>query len=239
MSIIVIVLLITCLAGCHPQAQSAAPAPQRPLRVALLYDISGSAAFHHLPEVNETLLRRLLDLVGEVGGEVAFGTIPHPADRGLVRARLSPKPRQPSDSGNIFERAREARAYKEALAAWEQETRRRKEAFCKEAVALLGPRQRRGTPLFQSMRLALDFLSEPGATRLTGLKALVLVSDCGETAGQAPPPSLPRDVHLLVIRGSSPLAEKALGHLHPRYFGDLEAALNFIQQLKEEESHAR
>lgn len=166
MSIITLILLMAlmaCLTGCHPQPQSAALVPQRPLRVAVLYDISGSASLHHIPVVNEVLLRRLLDLVGELGGEVAFGTIPHPADRGLVRARLSPKPRQPSDSGNIFELAREARAYKEALAAWEQETRRRKEAFCKEAVALLGPRRRRGTPLFQVMRLALDFLSEPGA----------------------------------------------------------------------------
>ncbi len=212
----------------HTPGAAVEPALQaRPLTIILLYDVSGSSRYHHIPELTKRDLLGLFDLLAHRGGQIAFGTIPHPPDRGLVRAQLPPRPVEPPDlaRGNVFRRLEVAGKHQKRLEQWEKQRREVQEAFLREALPLIRPRTVVGSPVFRAIRMGLVVLQEPGAMVRTR-RFLVLVSDGWDTTHDPPVSQLPEGVRLVLVNGSG--TQGRLGHLRPLHFATLEAALRFI-----------
>jgi hypothetical protein len=218
-------------AGCSPAPQQTPPARPvavRPVRIVVLADVSESVLYHHVEAIKPEHLRQLAQLVARAGGEIAFGTIPMPQDRPLVRASFSPSPTPPGRSSNVFRQMQAEGAYKRRLAEWEAVTGELVDRFVREAQVLLRPRRERGSPVFRALRMAEVLLTEPGAA---GLRVVLASTDGFDTTQDPPVQKLPGGTRLLVVNGDGSVG--SLAHLKPLRFGTMGAALEYVRQLTE------
>ena len=218
-------------AGCNPapqQTQPARPVPVRPARIVVLADISESVLFHNVEAVGPEHLRQLAQLAARAGGEIAFGTVPMPQDRSLVRASFSPPPTPPGRSSNVFRQMQVEGAYKRRLAEWEAVTGELVDWFVREAQVLLRPRRERGSPVFRALRMAEVFLTEHGAA---GLRVVLASTDGFDTTQDPPVQKLPDGTQFIVVNGDGSVG--SLAHLRPLLFSNMSAAVEYVTKLTE------
>jgi hypothetical protein len=199
------------------------------LKVAVLYDVSGSARFHHIPELGRNDLQELLRLTAQRGGAVAFGTIPHPPELPLVVARVPGRPREPRElsARNVFLRMQAAGAYRRRMAQWKEEVAQAERDFLVRAGRLLRPRDAVGSPIFRAIRMAMIFLEEPEPDGPAGERWLVLISDGWDTTAEPPVSALPAGARVALVNGSGSVGN--LGHLRPMHFSNIGSAIRFLR----------
>jgi len=229
---VIALFLAGCTARTEVDVPVETPAKPRPLRVVLLYDVSGSTQFHNINELKEDDIRELLDVVSQQGGELAFGTIPMPQNVGLVTASFPSPPSPPANAVNLFRRMQEAGLYRTALSQWREEQAQIANKFLADIRPLIRRRDAKGTPLFRGLRMANLFLGEPGHE---GVGYVILVSDGYDTTGDPPIKAMPQGVELLLVNGDGSLG--TISHLRPIQFATIRNALMYIRRSLEGGSH--
>ena len=228
--VVFLLALSVVMAACGAAEQKGPqdrPVALRPLRIVVLADLSESVLYHHVDPVRPEHLRHLAELVARSGGEIAFGTIPMPPDRPLVRVKFPPPPTPPGRSRNVLMQMQAVGSYKTQLAKGEQATARVVDKFVAEAQRLLRPRRERGSPVFRALRMAEVLLTEPGAT---GLRVILAATDGFDTTRDPPLPNLPGGTQLLLLNGDGSVG--SLAHLRPLHFATVDAAIEHIQRLR-------
>lgn len=213
-----------------------------PVLVCVLIDYSGSVPNHNidLPEAHE--FAPVIDLLEQVGGELAVGSIfDRPSDP-FLRLRLAPPetPSAPPGGGDVFTRSKRRRAYEKALPEFrrrEEERRARNQvlidAFMPQLAAFLEREPTApATDIWSGLRRCETFLLEPpvswtGTEKTAPARYLVAVSDGRHTVTSSLYSPLDRSIQVLAVSGV-----KGLGDLSQldavRWFESSAAAFYFI-----------
>lgn len=210
-----------------------------PVKIALFQDKSGSTGWTRTPQLTDSTLKIILDLVKERSGELAFGLLRDRSNKGLVRLRIDGRPAQPAKptkTRRVYQDARamgqyrkEEAEYDAALATWQADTDRRVAAFTSDLRPLLDqPSDSRCTSIWEAVARGDLYLSEDDASWPTKpAKWAIYVTDGIHNCGPGRTASLKSGAGLIVINGEAQTG--SLGPLQPKVFESIESAFRYLQ----------
>ncbi len=229
------------MVGCGQERDRAILAnvtPPPSVKVVILLDKTGSSARHGVPNADSLAIAPLLELMTDVGGELAVGTIESVSENPLLRIRIEVPPIAPIDSSdlmpNVFLEAKVKAAYQkemvsytETLAQWKRSRDPSIKAFWLTLDSMISrPADQRATDIYNAVMRANTFLLESDASwNDSPLKYAILCSD-GEHNSSSQPAIRPADgVEYLLVPGAR---EGCLAALKPVRFESLPAAIRYI-----------
>lgn len=194
------------LSSCRQSRQ-----PLRPIAVALLYDMSLSAAQNGIPELDREDIERLLGLLKKRGGVLAFCEI-----TGRSRVRPLRRIRLEAVAGNLEERALANTRNESELAD-----------FRSQIEASLGPRNARKSDVLGALSRAALFFNEPLIAQME--RVLIIISDGAHDAAALPAPELPANIVVIAIGLPPQLAEQYFATNEVVIFESIDGALSYLE----------
>lgn len=243
---------VTCLSsGCATSAVSVQTPPgmgdgdnqnnrsHAPALYALFDDKSGSVNSARLTPVQEQDLLRLIDILRQTGGELAFGLIGESSNRPLVRLRIPSPPPAPvkRDAQNPFERAEQDAAFQSEVddyntkhQFWERDVNQCINVFLSAVrPRLQQPAHEKATDISSALERAELFLNEPDdawPAETAPHKYIILNSDGIATVNRKTV-EIRSGARLLLINGIG--SSGIFASLHPLQFESKEAAFDFLK----------
>lgn len=210
------------------------PPAQRPLRICLLQDLSGSIFKTRTPRLDHAQLRQFIELIRQRGGELALGVLQERSDATLLRLRAeAPPPPPPPEPRNPFQKYRWRMALAEhqrRYQLWLDHQNQREAAFLEEAYRRLKSSIAPRTDLCSAVLRCDLMLSEAGWDGADGV--LLLITDGQENARRsACPTSLNSAPTVLLVNGSGSLG--VLAPYKPLRFESIPAAIDFLRKLSQ------
>jgi hypothetical protein len=209
-----------------------------PVKIALFQDKSGSTNWSRTPQLTETTVKILIDILKEKSGELAFGLFRDHSNKGLVRLRIDARPAappEPEKTGRVYQDARAMNRYRrekaqhdEALERWEKEMEQRVKGFLADVRPLLEqPADARCTSIWEAvirgdLYLAEDDASWPQPPHEWALYVTDGVHNCGPDRTAR----LKSGASLVVINGEAQTGN--LASLQPKVFESIEAAFRYL-----------
>ena len=190
------------------------------LKIAVMPDRSGSIDSTRTPEITMTQLEKIIALVRENSGEIAFGFIDDDSNQPFIRLRIEPRPTpppKPDEKNNPFDEEKVLADYKKKMREfkildqkWLTETNQRILTFKADAQGLidcLHDRECRSkvTDVLEGIKRADLFLNEKETVN-SMMRVMLLISDGLETVKpEATPPALKSNPQIIVVNGSASL----------------------------------
>lgn len=249
----VLAVLVSVLlsAGCGKPvgAQSDSSALQEPvttrevkrrlnaLRIVIIQDKSLSTGQTRTPQLQLADLDRLVELLGQTGGELAVGIIHDRSNLGFVRLRIDGPPEQlvfPPKADNPLERRKQETPFRKQLEefnsrkqVWLDEMQSRIDEFQKTLEPVLSMASNaQHSPVWDAVNRAELFLSESDASSKTKPHRYAMyITDGLDDVGARPVPVHSED-NILMVNGAG--QSGALAVLQPQRFESIEAAIRFI-----------
>jgi hypothetical protein len=210
------------------------------LRIAFIQDKSLSTGETRTPQLTLDDLEPLVELQGQVGGELAVGTIDDRSNQSLVRLRIDAGPEEPvapASADNSLERWQQQNAFRKQKAEFEQQQQAWQDAMQERIAAfqtavdpiLSAPANAQRSPVWDAVRRADLFLSEPQVGRSEPHRYMVLITDGMDDVGAQPVP-VHSGVRILMVNGSGQMGSLAV--LRPQRYESIGAAVSEIVSLE-------
>jgi len=239
------------IAGCGPSSsgtvtattsktEGAKPSLRSQVRIALIQDKSLSTGETRTPELTLDNMEPLVELLGQTGGELAVGTIDNRSNRCMVRLHIDAGPDEPlapPAADNSLERWQQQNELRKRKAAFEQQQQAWQGAM-QERIAvfqtavepiLSAPANAQHSPVWDAVRRADLFLSEPQGAASEPHRYVVLITDGMDDVGAQPVP-VHTGTRILMVNGSGQLGSLAV--LRPQRYESIEAAISQIAALE-------
>ena len=204
------------------------------------YSPSGSERETRTPQLTLDDMEPLVELLGQVGGELAVGTIDNRSNQSLVRLRIDIGPEEPvapSPADNSLERWQQQNAFRKQKAefehqqqAWQDAMQERITAFQTAVEPILSaPSNAQHSPVWDAVRRADLFLSEPQVSESEPHRYVVLITDGIDDVGAQPVP-VHSGTRILMVNGAGQLGSLAV--LRPQRYESIGAAVDQLVSLK-------
>jgi hypothetical protein len=250
---VIMIVASMVLAGCSGSAASqggtgatevnlSAPAvsARSKVRVAVIQDKSLSTEETRTPQLRVEDLEPVVELLGQVGGELGVGVIHDRSNATFVRLRIEAPPQEPMAKAaveNPLERRNQRSAYRKVKAdfdnqqqAWQEEMQTRIGQFQSAAEPILAMEaDAKRSPVWDAVKRTDLFLSESDSFGAASHRYAVLITDGIDDVGARPVP-VHAGTRVLLVNGAGQTG--ALGVLKPQCFESIEAAIRYVVGLE-------
>lgn len=210
------------------------------VRIALIQDKSLSTGETRTPQLTLDDMEPLVELLGQTGGELTVGTIDNRSNRSLVRLRIDAGPEEPvapAVADNSLERWQQQNALRKQKAEFEQQQQAWQDAMQERIAAfqtavepiLSAPANAQHSPVWDAVRRADLFLSEPQVGGTEPHRYVVLITDGMDDVGAEPVP-VHNGTRILMVNGAGQLGSLAM--LRPQRYESIGSAVAQIVAME-------